>query len=193
MIEKSALRRKTIPRNGSEVQGKVGKSEAGRRLGRPAPKSSMGGLLLDAVLQGLSGMECREARRGDLDLFAGLRIPSVTRLALPGLEGSESGDLDLLSRHERGRDDALLARREDHLDDGARLTGGNARLLRDHGYEFGLVHWFSHLLSRNEPHVTPHPGGGQRESASSCGFSTCRGQYAWSMPPNPRSPRDPCS
>src|SRR3989441_12718178 len=55
----------------------------------PLPrKSGLAGLLLDAVLQGLSCVECRETGCCDLDALSSLGVPTLACLPLAGLEGA---------------------------------------------------------------------------------------------------------
>src|SRR5512144_2117988 len=119
-----------------------------------------GSLLLDAVLQCLSRVECREPGRRDLDALSGLGIATFAGFTLPRLERSESSDLDPLPGHESGRDQTFLSRGEKRVDGGARFACRKSRLLCNRGDELSLVHSI-HPLSVEQARVKLRrtPGG----------------------------------
>src|SRR5258705_634903 len=107
----------------------------------PLPrKSDGGGLLLDAILQGLSCVKCGKPGCCDLDALSSLGVPTLACLPLTGLEGAESCDLDLLPGHESGRDQAFLAWGEQRFDGGTRFACRKTGLSCNGGDEVGLVH-----------------------------------------------------
>src|SRR6266478_5773932 len=162
----------TIPRKGCRVQH-FGKGHPYLyREGAGSPRCPLlhkadGGvpLLLDAFLQGLSRVERRESRCSDLDALSGLGIATFAGFALAGLEGPESGDLNLLPGHESGRDQTFLAWGKKRFDGGTRLAGRKTGLLCYGGDEFRLVHFrFTSPRLNNGRQVTPHPRGCQMDS-----------------------------
>src|SRR6267143_4535912 len=144
-LPESALAPKTIPRNVRRVQD-FGDNTQKERAGAPARSLAMlwvGGLLLDPILQGLACMKRRKTGCRDLDALSSLGVPTLACLPLAGLEGAESGDLDLLPGHESGRDQPFLAWGEQRFDGGTRFTCRKTGLSCNGGDEFGLVHLLS--------------------------------------------------
>src|SRR3954469_16628719 len=80
-----------------------GRERAGPRNG-PALRRVRRGSAGDGRLERGRGLEARHRGRGDLDRLAGLGVAALARVALPRLEGAETGDLDLLARGDLGGD-----------------------------------------------------------------------------------------
>src|SRR5213593_2026002 len=141
---------------------------------RPAPsRIQYGGFLLAyAILKRLARVERREAGRRDLDALARLRIAAFARLALACLERAEPGDLNFLSRDQRGRDQAFLPRREECVDDRACFASGERSLLGDGGDELRLIHFDSPPFDGMGRTLRPDFGGVKWISHEDADFSS---------------------
>src|SRR6478609_1526777 len=87
------------------------------------------------VLERGRGLEPGDGRRGDLDDLTRLRVAALARGTLPGLEGPQARDLDLVAAR-----DGVGDRLDDRLHSTPRIPSGQPGLCRDLVYELLLRH-----------------------------------------------------